>query len=58
MREIIENILDGNEVYRARRDEFATEKKVPFRVSDTPLELTAQEKNELENIGNDVVGYF
>ncbi len=58
MRERIEDATGGHNIYEARRGEFETGEKVPFRVSPTPLDLTSDQKKELENIGNDVVAYF
>lgn len=58
MKDRIEQIVGETEIYKARKDEFDTDDKVPFRVSPTPFILTPEQKTEVENIGNDIVAYF
>ncbi len=58
MKEHVEEALGDSKIYDAREDAYKTNDKVPFRVSPTPFTLTAEQKREVENIGNDVVSYF
>ncbi len=58
MREIVEGLADGYQMYKARRAEFDTGKNVPFRVSSTPFVLSPSEGHEIHQIGEDVTSYF
>jgi hypothetical protein len=58
MRRRLESVLGNNELYRARREEYDTKQKIPFRVAPSPLELSSEQKNEVQRIGHDVVHYF
>ncbi len=58
MRSRLEAVLGNHSIYKARRDEYDTGQKIPFRVSPTPLQLTAAQRKEVLVIGADVASYF
>lgn len=58
MRNLLESTLGNHSIYKARRQEFETGEKIPFRVSPKPLELTASQTREMHAIGADVTNYF
>lgn len=58
MREAIEAVVGNHSIYSARRQEFDTGKKIPFRVSPRPLYLSKEQKTDIHNIGNDISCYF
>lgn len=58
MKDRLEQVIGDTKIYNARRDEFKTTDKVPFRVSPTPLILTPDQKKEVNNIGADIIAYF
>lgn len=58
MRSAIESVLGNHSIYTARRQEFDTGQKIPFRVSPVPFSLNKDQKNDIKNIGHDVVNYF
>lgn len=58
MREAIEAVVGNYSIYSARRQEFDTGKKIPFRVSPRPLYLSKEQKVDIQNIGLDISAYF
>lgn len=58
MRSTIESALGSHSIYHARRKEFDTGQKIPFRVSPRPLELSLKESSELNELGVDMAHYF
>ncbi|MBI1863063.1 hypothetical protein HYS00_03015 [Candidatus Microgenomates bacterium] len=58
MRTELEASLGDHSIYHARRSEFDTGERIPFRVSPRPLELSASQKKELAGIGADTTAYY
>lgn len=58
MRERLESTIGDREIYAARRSEFDTGQKIPFRVSPTPLELQPHQVHEVNRIGKDITSFF
>jgi len=58
MREAIEAVVGNYNIYNARRQEFDTGKKIPFRVSPRPLSLSKEQKLDIQNLGKDISSYF
>lgn len=58
MRASLESAARGYSIYKARRAEFETNQKIPFRVSPKPFRLTSEQKREIQIIGHDIVDYF
>ncbi len=58
MRRILENLGQGYEWYRIRRDEYKTDQKIPFLVSPEPLYLSKDEGREVLRIGEDVTTFM
>jgi len=58
MREAIEAVVGNHSIYSARRQEFDTGKKIPFRISPRPLYLSKEQKIDIQNIGSDISCYF
>lgn len=58
MRAALEAVVGNHGIYKARRTEFNTGQKIPFRVSPVPLQLSSEQKHELQIIGYDVTSYF
>lgn len=58
MRNTLETISQGYDIYSSRRPEFSTQNRLPFRVSPLPLSLTREQKSGLSNLGQDVVSYL
>ncbi len=58
MRPQLEAVVGNHGIYEARRDEYRTGQKIPFRVSPTPLVLSPEQKKEVGKIGPDITGYF
>jgi len=54
----LESVVGGHSIYAARRQEFATDKKVPFKVASAPFQLTSKQKGEISTIGADITSYF
>ncbi len=58
MKEALEACMGDHAIYSARRKEYDTGQKIPFRVSPTPFVLDDVQKKEVMAIGSDVVSYF
>lgn len=58
MREVLESLGEGYNWYRARRPEFETGQKIPFRISPQPFFLTQIQAREIMAIGKDIVAFF
>ncbi|HZE86726.1 MAG TPA: hypothetical protein VE090_00830 [Methylomirabilota bacterium] len=58
MRERLEAVLGNHSIYQARRGEYETGQKIPFRVSPKPLEMSSEQGKEIQAIGNDITSYF
>ncbi|MFA9289272.1 MAG: hypothetical protein ACEQSA_05340 [Weeksellaceae bacterium] len=57
MRERLEAYAGTYQFYHARREEFADDNTIPFRVSSTPLEITQSQSTEIEHLGHDITQY-
>jgi hypothetical protein len=57
MKEQLNNLAGEYNFYTARREEYATNEKLSFRVSPTPLELTKKENDEITTMGGAVVEF-
>lgn len=58
MRAELESLAGGNQFYSARRAEYDSEDLLPFRVSPTPLSLSAEQREEIDRIGADVLDFI
>lgn len=58
MRERIESIAGGYDLYQIRRSEFRSQDKIPFRISPSPFFVKEQEHKELLDLGHDITDYF
>lgn len=58
MRERLESTIGNHNIYTARRAEYDTGEKIPFRVSPNPLELTSEQAKQVETIGKDITSFF
>jgi hypothetical protein len=54
----LESVAGGHSIYVARRQEFATGRRVPFRVAPAPFQLTSEQEGEISTIGADITSYF
>lgn len=54
----LESVIGQHGIYAARRSEYATDRKIPFRVASTPFQLTMEQRGEINVIGADVTSYF
>jgi hypothetical protein len=57
MKEQLNNLAGEYSFYAARREEYKTDEKLSFRVSPTPLGLTAIESTEINTLGESVVEF-
>jgi len=58
MRSRLEAVVGDHSIYTARRKEFDTGQKIPFRVSSVPLELSSSQTREVGTIGRDTASYL
>src|SRR6266702_1435297 len=58
MTQRLESVVGRHTIYTARRQEYATERKIPFRVAPAPFQLSAEQRGEIARIGADVTSYF
>ena len=58
MRSELETALGNHNIYVARRSEFETGLRIPFRVSPEPLNLSDSQKKEITGIGTDISAYY
>lgn len=58
MRERLESIVGDHTIYGARRAEYDTGEKIPFRVAPEPLRLNPEQAKEVEVIGKDITSFF
>lgn len=57
IREALEQEIEGQQLYHARREEFATENPIPFRLAEEPFRLDEAEHQELERLCTEVADY-
>ena len=58
MRSRLEAVIGDYNIYSPRRLQFDTQQKIPFRVSPEPLNLSPDQKKEIEAIGSDITSYY
>jgi hypothetical protein len=58
MRDQIESVAEDYDIYKARRAEYDTGQKVPFRVAPTPFRLNPEQARQIEAIGQDITSFF
>lgn len=61
MRMIHESICEtsfGYDIYNARRQEYAVDTTIPFRVSPSPFLLSSDQKKEVHAIGHDITEFL
>jgi hypothetical protein len=58
MRKILEAFAGSYDWYKARRPEYDTGEKIPFRVSPEPLKLEKNSVDEIKRIGQEVAQYI
>lgn len=54
----LEAVIGKHGIYTARRQEYATNSIIPFRVAPSPFQLTPEQKQEIHTIGADITSYF
>jgi len=57
MKTILEALAGNYQWYKVRRQEYATNAKIPFRISPEPLYISKEEVREVEAIGTDVTQF-
>lgn len=58
MRDRLESIVGDHSIYSARRTEYDTGEKIPFRVSPEPLRLSPEQATEIDAIGKDITCFY